>query len=36
MARILIVDDQDNARSMLSEMLQAEGYAVDQAPTGEA
>jgi two-component system response regulator HydG len=35
MARILIVDDQDNARSMLSEMLQTEGYAVDQAESGE-
>jgi len=35
MARILIVDDQDNARSMLSDMLQAEGYAVDQAECGE-
>ncbi len=36
MARILIVDDQDSARSMLSDMLQAEGYEVDQAPSGEA
>jgi two-component system response regulator HydG len=36
MARILIVDDQDNARSTLSEMLQAEGYAVDQAESGES
>ena len=36
MARILIVDDQDNARSMLSEMLRAEGYEVDQAPNGES
>ena len=36
MARILIVDDQDNARGMLSEMLQAEDYEVDQAPSGEA
>jgi len=36
MARILIVDDQDNARSMLSEMLLAEAYDVDQAPNGEA
>ncbi len=35
MARILIVDDQDNARSMLSELLRAEGYAVDQASSGE-
>jgi len=36
MARILIVDDQDNARGMLSEMLRAESYEVDQAPNGEA
>lgn len=36
MARILIVDDQDNARGMLSEMLRAEGYEVDQAPSGES
>jgi two-component system response regulator HydG len=35
MARILIVDDQDNARSMLLEMLRAEGYEVDQAEDGE-
>jgi two-component system response regulator HydG len=36
MARILIVDDQDSARGMLSEMLHAEGYEIDQAPSGEA
>jgi two-component system response regulator HydG len=36
MARILIVDDQDNARSMLSEMLRAEDHEVDQAPSGES
>jgi two-component system response regulator HydG len=36
MARILIVDDQDSARGMLSEMLRAEGYEVDQAASGEA
>jgi len=36
MASILIVDDQDNARGMLSEMLRAEGYQVDQAPNGES
>ncbi len=36
MARILIVDDQDSARSMLTEMLQAEEYEVDQAQSGEA
>ena len=36
MARILIVDDQDSARSMLSEMLQAEGYEVDESSDGEA
>ena len=36
MARILIVDDQDNARGMLSEMLRAEDYEVDQAPSGES
>ena len=31
MARILIVDDQDNARGMLAETLLGEGYDVDQA-----
>ena len=36
MARILIVDDQDSARSMLSELLRAEGYEVHQAPNGES
>ena len=36
MARILIVDDQDNARSMLVEMLRGEGYDVDQAEGGES
>ena len=36
MARILIVDDQENARSMLAEMLRSEGYAVVQADGGEA
>jgi two-component system response regulator HydG len=36
MARILIVDDQENARGMLAEMLLQEGYAVDQADGGEA
>ena len=35
MARILIVEDQENARSMLSEMLRSEGYDVDQAADGE-
>jgi len=34
MARILIVDDQDNTRRMLWEMLSAEGYEVDQAANG--
>jgi len=36
MARILIVDDQDNARSMLAEMLRSEGYDVHQAQDGES
>lgn len=36
MARILIIDDQDSARSMLSEMLRAEGYEVDQASDGDS
>jgi len=36
MTRILIVDDQDNARGMLSDMLRTEGYEVDQAASGEA
>jgi two-component system response regulator HydG len=35
MATILIVDDQDNARGMLSELLRTEGYEVDQAANGE-
>jgi two-component system response regulator HydG len=35
MARILIVDDQDSARTMLFEMLCAEGHEVDQASNGE-
>ncbi len=35
MARILIVDDQENARSMLAEMLRLEKYDVDQAENGE-
>ncbi len=35
MARILIVDDQDNARGMLAEMLRLEGYDVNQADGGE-
>jgi len=36
MARILIVDDQDNARGMLAEMLEQEGYEVDQAADGRS
>ncbi|MCZ6805792.1 MAG: sigma-54 dependent transcriptional regulator [Deltaproteobacteria bacterium] len=36
MSRILIVDDEDNARSMLVEMLRGEGYDVDQATGGES
>jgi two-component system response regulator HydG len=36
MARILIVDDQDSARSMLAEMLRLEGYDVHQAENGES
>lgn len=36
MARILIVDDQDAARSMLAEMLLQEGYDVHEARDGEA
>ncbi|MDH3202459.1 MAG: sigma-54 dependent transcriptional regulator [Myxococcales bacterium] len=36
MARILIVDDQDSARTMLAEMLRGEGYDVDQAQSGES
>ena len=35
MARILIVDDQESARRMLAEMLQGEGYEVDQTESGE-
>jgi len=35
MARILIVDDQDSARGMLSDMLRGEGYGVDQASSGD-
>ncbi len=36
MTRILIVDDQDNARSLLLEMLQAQDYQVDESSDGEA
>lgn len=35
-ARILIVDDQDNARRALAIGLRLEGFVVDEAPDGEA
>ena len=34
MARILIVEDKDSLRTMLQEMLKAEGLAVECSPTG--
>ncbi|MEM7433561.1 MAG: sigma-54 dependent transcriptional regulator [Myxococcota bacterium] len=34
MAKILIVDDQDNARELLAEVLRAEDYNVDEAADG--
>lgn len=34
MARILIVDDQDNARRALAIALRLEGFVVDEAPDG--
>ncbi len=34
MARILIVEDKDSLRTMLQEMLKAEGLQVETAPTG--
>jgi DNA-binding response OmpR family regulator len=33
--RILLVDDDANLRELLSEVLRAEGYAVESAPDGE-
>lgn len=33
--RLLIVDDEENLRHMLSELLKGEGYAVTTAPNGE-
>lgn len=35
-ARVLVVDDNDALRENLAECLEAEGYAVDQAESGEA
>jgi two-component system nitrogen regulation response regulator NtrX len=34
--RVLIIDDEPNIRRMLGALLRAEGYAVDEAPTGPA
>ena len=33
---VLIIDDEPNIRRMLGALLRAEGYAVDEAPTGPA
>src|SRR5262245_26425927 len=33
-ARVLVVDDEPNARSGLEKLLRQEGYAVDVAPDG--
>ena len=35
MKRILIVDDEEQIRSMLTQMLEHEGFAVDTAENGE-
>ena len=35
-ARVLVVDDERNMRSTLAEILEAEGYAVETAESGEA
>lgn len=35
-AKILIVEDEDNIRNVLADVLQDEGYQVDAVPTGEA
>ncbi|MDH5316185.1 MAG: response regulator, partial [Gemmatimonadota bacterium] len=34
--RVLIIDDEPNIRRMLGALLRAEGYAVDEAPSGGA
>jgi two-component system nitrogen regulation response regulator NtrX len=34
--RVLVIDDEPNIRRMLGALLRAEGYAVDEAPTGPA
>ena len=36
MARVLIVDDDDGIRLSVRELLQGEGYEVEDAPDGEA
>ena len=35
MARILIIDDEDQIRKMLRQMLERAGYEVDDAPNGK-
>lgn len=35
MTRILVVDDEEQIRSMLTQMLENEGFAVDTAENGE-
>ncbi len=35
MVRILVVDDEEQIRSMLTQMLENEGFAVDTAENGE-
>ena len=35
MARLLIVDDEENIRETLKEILEYEGYEIEEAPDGE-
>jgi CheY-like chemotaxis protein len=35
MARILVIDDEDEMRAMIRQLLEGEGYEVSEAPDGE-